>query len=95
MASSEREPVEEDAMPRAPLTEFERRQILIAAAATAALGAPVRILDIRAVSRWARKGRAGVRPARPAPFLRRSSAASQPEPGPAPEPETGQREDGQ
>ena len=71
---------------RTPLTDWQRRQVLIAAAATAALEAPVRILDIRpagdSASRWARKGRAGVRPAGPKPWLRRSSAASQAEPEP-------------
>jgi hypothetical protein len=71
----------ESGMARTPPTESRRRRILIAAAATAALGAPVRIVDISA-SRWARKGRAGVRPARPAPFVRRPSTASQPAPQP-------------
>ena len=87
--------IEDDGKGRTPPTDCQRRKVLIAAAATAALGEPVRILDIRAVSRWARKGRAGVRPASPAPFLRRSSTASQPEPGPALEPETERGGDGQ
>ena len=82
--------IEQDEMARTPLTEPQRRQILIAAAASAALGAPVRILDIGTASRWARKGRAGVRPLRPAPFFRRSSTASQAASEPAPAPETEQ-----
>jgi hypothetical protein len=81
MASIGAESIGENGMARTPLTQSQRRRILIAAAAAAALGAPVRIVDISA-SRWARKGRAGVRPARPAPFLRRPSVASQPEPEP-------------
>jgi hypothetical protein len=76
----EAELIEENATARTPLTERQRREILIAAAATAALGAPARILDIR-VGRWARKGRAGVHPAAPAPFFRRASTASQAEDG--------------
>jgi hypothetical protein len=81
MASIGPEPIEEHGIVRTPPTESQRRRILIAAAAAAVLGAPVRIVDISA-SRWARKGRAGVRPARPAPFVRRPSVASQPEPEP-------------
>ncbi|MGA3096347.1 MAG: hypothetical protein ABSF25_07830, partial [Bryobacteraceae bacterium] len=87
--------IEEDEIARTPLTEERRRRILIAAAATAALGAPVRILESRSAGRWARKGRAGVQPARPAPFLRRSSAPSQVENEPAPGPETEQGGQGQ
>jgi hypothetical protein len=95
----EAESIEKDEMAgtaaaRTPLTEWRRRGILIAAAATAALGAPVRILDIRSAagsaSRWARKGRADVHPASPAPWLRRSSTASRAENEPAPGPETEQ-----
>jgi hypothetical protein len=86
-------------MARTPLTDSQRRKILIAAAAAAALGEPARILDIRAAggspSRWARKGRAGVRPAGPAPFVRRSSTAPQLEPEPAPGSESGQGGQGQ
>jgi hypothetical protein len=81
--------IEEDEM------KWRRLRILIAAAATAALGAPIRILDIRSTGRWARKGRAGVRPASPAPFFRRSSAASQAENEPAPGPEAEQGGQGQ
>ena len=79
---------------RDPLTESQRRRILIAAAAASALGARVRVTDIQpatgSASRWARKGRAGVRPALPAPFLRRSSMAPPAENEPAPEPEAEQ-----
>ncbi len=48
--------------PRA-LTDWERRKVLITAAATAALGAPVRVISITPVktpvNRWVRSGRAG------------------------------------
>jgi hypothetical protein len=64
---------------RRPLTDWQRKQILIAAAATVALGAPVRILEIRQAdepaTRWTRTGRAGKRPPKPMPFLRRAGAA--------------------
>jgi hypothetical protein len=85
----EAELIEENATAQTPLTERQRREILIAAAATAALGAPARILDIR-VGRWARKGRAGVHPAPPAPFFRRASTASQAEDEPPPQTQTEQ-----
>jgi len=70
-----------------PLSGSQRRCILIAAAATAAVGAPVRILDVRPapvdpVNRWTRAGRAGRQIGRGAPVLRRGAVAThEAEPG--------------
>jgi hypothetical protein len=52
----------------APLTDWQRKRILIAAAAAAAVGGPVRILDIRpagdAQNAWVKRSRVRVRAAR-------------------------------
>jgi hypothetical protein len=75
----------EEAAPaaRAPLTDWQRRCILIAAAATAALGAPVRVVDIRPVKdpadQWKRKTRTASRMPRRTPWLRKQTSAFAPE----------------
>ncbi|MBZ5583170.1 MAG: hypothetical protein LAQ30_13395 [Acidobacteriia bacterium] len=85
IAKSEIEDQSPDAGSTQTLSDWQRRRILIAAAAAAALGAPVRILDIRpaagAPSRWVRKGRLTSQ-SRGAPRARRPApqAAELPQP---------------
>ena len=80
-------PVEVEAAPAGPLTDWQRRRILITAAASAVAGAPVRILDIRIVNHsprpWTRKGLGRKPPVRPVAWQRawtRPAAAPGPEP---------------